>query len=173
MIIGLVMGNYGSPPKFYTWFKQLILFLLAWFIVKVIVVLALNFIPIFGIIGGWILEPIKNDPRAQIVFVMFVFPLTMNILQVILFNKAWLIDRVIKSDVPTTFDDDETGLLSNVEDSDVIGPLVVSNDANEFGPRTIPPRKPRESVNSLSGLVASHTSGPAYTPTGSFSGLPR
>lgn len=80
--VGLVMGQYGNPPQFYSWFKQLLLFLMAWSLVKFIVALSLYLIPIFGIIGGWILEPIKNDPRAQIVFVMFVFPLAMNILQV-------------------------------------------------------------------------------------------
>ena len=86
-ISGLQMGQYGTPPKFLSWFKQLILFLLAWSLVKIIVVLVLYFVPLFGIIGGWILEPIKDDPRAQIVFVMFIFPLTMNILQVINFNR--------------------------------------------------------------------------------------
>jgi hypothetical protein len=80
-ITGIKMGHYGSPPRFMPWFKQLILFLTAWFWVKIIVGFALFAVPIFSILGTWVLSPIADDKRAQIVFVMFLFPLCMNIIQ--------------------------------------------------------------------------------------------
>jgi hypothetical protein len=75
------MGHYGNPPRLWPWFKQLILFLIAWFFVKTIIAVALLLIPIFGMIAAWILSPLANDRRAQIVFVMFIFPLIMNVIQ--------------------------------------------------------------------------------------------
>jgi hypothetical protein len=75
------MGHYGNPTRLWPWFKQLILFLIGWFWVKTIIALGLLLIPIFGVIAEWILSPISGDRRTQIVFVMFVFPLIMNIIQ--------------------------------------------------------------------------------------------
>jgi hypothetical protein len=63
------------------WLKQLILFLIAWFFVKLVVVLAVLLIPIFTILANLILSPLQNDEKAQIIFVMFIFPLCMNIIQ--------------------------------------------------------------------------------------------
>jgi hypothetical protein len=75
------MGHYGNPPRLWPWIKQLTLFLIAWFFVKIIITVVLLLLPIFGIIAAWILSPISSDRRAQIVFVMFVFPLIMNVIQ--------------------------------------------------------------------------------------------
>ncbi|KAJ3311948.1 hypothetical protein HDV04_003557 [Boothiomyces sp. JEL0838] len=86
------MGHYGNPPRFTPWIKQLVLFLIAWFFVKLIVTISLVLVPIFGIIATWILSPLQ-DERYQVIFVMFIFPLIMNIVQ------AWLIDKVIKGKV--------------------------------------------------------------------------
>jgi hypothetical protein len=80
-ISDIKMGHYGNPTRLWPWFKQLILFLIAWFFVKIIIAIGLLQIPLFGIIAEWILSPISGDRRAQVVFVMFVFPLIMNIIQ--------------------------------------------------------------------------------------------
>ncbi|KAJ1343074.1 hypothetical protein BSLG_002100 [Batrachochytrium salamandrivorans] len=87
-------GVYGTPPRVFPWFKQLCIFITAWFFVKLLVVLALSVFPFFGTFGEWVLSPLAaiGDPRFQIVFVMLIFPLIMNIVQ------AWLIDMVIKGD---------------------------------------------------------------------------
>eukprot|EP00842_Homolaphlyctis_polyrhiza_P000008 jgi/Hompol1/1007/HPOL_001402-RA len=88
-------GYYGNPPRFMPWLKQFIVFMAAWFFVKLTVVLALDVFPIFGIFGEWILAPLAEtgNPRLQVLFVMLLFPLVMNIIQ------AWLIDTVIKGKV--------------------------------------------------------------------------
>lgn len=79
-LVDIQMGIYGQPPRFWPWFKQLILFLFAWFFVKVIVAVSILAIPVFGIIATWLLSPLQSD-RAQIVVVMFIFPLCMNVVQ--------------------------------------------------------------------------------------------
>ncbi|KAJ8324677.1 hypothetical protein BDV3_004904 [Batrachochytrium dendrobatidis] len=88
-------GEYGNPPRFMPWFKQLCLFITAWFFVKLLVVISLELFPFLGIFGKWVLSPLTaiGDPRFQIVVVMLIFPLIMNIVQ------AWLIDMVIKGDM--------------------------------------------------------------------------
>ncbi|KAJ3216158.1 hypothetical protein HDU67_009885 [Dinochytrium kinnereticum] len=85
-------GHYGTPPRLTAWFKQLLLFITAWFFVKLIVVIALETFPFFGHFAEWILGPIERtgNPRLQVLVVMLLFPLVMNIIQ------AWLIDMVIK-----------------------------------------------------------------------------
>jgi hypothetical protein len=96
-ITDIDMGHYGNPPRlsfvnarFYPWFKQLFFFLSAWVFVKIIVSITLIFVPIFGILATLILSPLTGYQHAEIIFVMFVFPLVMNICQ------AWLIDKVLK-----------------------------------------------------------------------------
>ncbi|KAI9090518.1 vacuolar membrane protein-domain-containing protein [Phlyctochytrium arcticum] len=85
-------GQYGDPPRFSAWFRQLILFLTAWFFVKVFVVLLLKVFPFLATMAAWVLDPLARDgdTKLQTVVVMFIFPLIMNVVQ------AWLIDMVIK-----------------------------------------------------------------------------
>ncbi|KAI8852657.1 vacuolar membrane protein-domain-containing protein [Chytridium lagenaria] len=73
-------GHYGNPPRISAWFRQLSLFITAWFFVKVTVVLALQHFHFLR----------TGNPRLQVLVVMLIFPLIMNIIQ------AWLIDMVIK-----------------------------------------------------------------------------
>ncbi|KAJ3089785.1 hypothetical protein HK102_005512 [Quaeritorhiza haematococci] len=86
-------GEYGNPPSLYSWFKQLLIFLTAWFFVKLSVVLSLEIFPFFVSFAEIILAPLTwtGDTRLQVVVVMLIFPLIMNICQ------AWLIDMVIKA----------------------------------------------------------------------------
>ncbi|KAI8801263.1 vacuolar membrane protein-domain-containing protein [Cladochytrium replicatum] len=85
-------GSYGNPPQFSAWFKQLCLFIAAWFWVKITVVLILQLFPFLAAVVEYMLGPLErgSDSRAQVVVVMLLFPLCMNVLQ------AWLIDAVIK-----------------------------------------------------------------------------
>ncbi|TPX62657.1 hypothetical protein PhCBS80983_g00320 [Powellomyces hirtus] len=114
-------GHYGTPPRLTAWLRQLLLFLTAWFFVKLFVVLLLHFIPFFATVAQWILDPLvsSHDTRLQVVVVMLIFPLIMNVIQ------AWLIDMVIKGKVPGTRrrsesfgDDGERDAL--VDDEDII-----------------------------------------------------
>ncbi|KAJ3035198.1 hypothetical protein HDV00_004267 [Rhizophlyctis rosea] len=85
-------GHYGHPPRLSAWARQLTLFIFAWFIVKLLVVLLLQLLPILATIATYILSPLERsgDTRLQVIVVMLIFPLIMNIIQ------AWLIDMVIK-----------------------------------------------------------------------------
>ncbi|KAJ3158370.1 hypothetical protein HDU86_002836 [Geranomyces michiganensis] len=85
-------GHYGNPPRFSAWARQLVLFLSAWTLVKLTVVILLRVFPFFAVVAGWILDPLvaSHDTRLQVVVVMLIFPLCMNVVQ------AWLIDMVIK-----------------------------------------------------------------------------
>ncbi|KAJ3223530.1 hypothetical protein HK099_001008 [Clydaea vesicula] len=85
-------GVYGNPPRIKAWLKQLGLFLLSWFCVKVVVVISLNVFPFLSKIAELLLSPLtqSGNTKLQVLFVMLIFPLIMNIIQ------AWLIDMVIK-----------------------------------------------------------------------------
>ncbi|KAL2911882.1 hypothetical protein HK105_208665 [Polyrhizophydium stewartii] len=94
-ITDMESGVYGNPPRFMPWLKQFTLFIIAWFFVKLLVVISLEVFPFFGQFGEWILSPLARtgDPRLQVLVVMLIFPLIMNIIQ------AWLIDMVIKGKI--------------------------------------------------------------------------
>ncbi len=88
-------GEYGDPPRFYPWFKQLIIFLWSWVWVKAIVAISILKIPILSDFATWLISPLEHNQKAQIVFVMFVFPLCMNLVQ------ALLTDIIIKGKLAT------------------------------------------------------------------------
>lgn len=89
-VLNLDSGIYGNPPSFYTWFKQLLVFLFSWVWVKLAVVFILVALPFFNSFALWVLSVFRGSVDAQIIFTMFVFPLFMNIVQAI------LTDRIIK-----------------------------------------------------------------------------
>jgi hypothetical protein len=120
-IIEIEMGFYGEPPKIYSWIKQLVLFLVSWVCVKATVIILLTFIPIFGVITEWIFSFFNGHTKMQVVFVMFIFPLIMNIVQ------AWLIDKVIKADVAYIALDDD---LTEEPFSTTENELVVEDDTS-------------------------------------------
>ncbi|KAJ3371953.1 hypothetical protein HDU91_004727 [Kappamyces sp. JEL0680] len=128
-VVEIESGIYGNPPRFYPWFKQLCLFLFSWFWVKAIIVLALLLFPFFTNIAAWLLSPLEQDERAQIVVVMFLFPLMMNIVQ------AWLTDRIIKGKRPVVhlIASDES-LLSDSSDEafhDALEELSISGTSRD------------------------------------------
>ncbi|RKO87175.1 Vaculolar membrane protein-domain-containing protein, partial [Blyttiomyces helicus] len=91
----ITSGQYGNPPRLTAWFKQFVLFLTAWFFVKLTVVILLDVFPFFAEFAKWLLAPLarSGDTRLQVIVVMLIFPLIMNICQ------AWLIDTIIRSSV--------------------------------------------------------------------------
>ena len=88
-------GYYGDPPRVSAWIRQGSLFLLSLILMKVYVISLLALFPFTYSFGGWILSPLEPKDQSgsrdlEIVFVMFVFPLIMNVIQ------AWSLDTIIK-----------------------------------------------------------------------------
>lgn len=82
-------GNYGKPPKFSSYLKQLTIFFLSVVMMKSILYLLL-YIPIFIMYADWILSFSDDFPNLQIVLVMLVFPTLLNCFQ------YYVIDSLIK-----------------------------------------------------------------------------
>lgn len=82
-------GNYGKPPKFSSYLKQLTIFFIAVLMMKGILYLLL-YIPIFIMYADWILSFSDDFPNLQIVLVMLVFPTILNCFQ------YYVIDSIIK-----------------------------------------------------------------------------
>ncbi|CAG8550864.1 6321_t:CDS:2 [Ambispora leptoticha] len=89
-IQGLRSGDYDMPPRRAWWLKQLAIFLVSLFTMKMIIVLVIQIAPFLFKFGAWAINWTESDPKLQIVFVMLIFPLIMNIVQ------FWLVDQVIK-----------------------------------------------------------------------------
>ena len=100
----VTFGDYGEPPKFVTFLKQLGLFLLLAIIMKVsvllllllflflfffmvllpdlqLIVIGLLMIPFFEMIAAYMLSPLKGKPSVELVVVMVITPLIMNTFQ--------------------------------------------------------------------------------------------
>ena len=100
----VTFGDYGDPPKFVTFLKQLGLFLLLAIIMKVsvllllllflflfffmvllpdlqLIVIGLLMIPFFEMIAAYMLSPLKGKPSVELVVVMVITPLIMNTFQ--------------------------------------------------------------------------------------------
>lgn len=76
----------GRPrPRLTFFFRQLSLYLLSLLIMKILVVLLLALFPFLFDVGRWILDLFGHAREAQVLFVMALFPLAMNTLQVRLF----------------------------------------------------------------------------------------
>jgi hypothetical protein len=86
----LKSGNYGSPPNARWWLKQLLLYFLGLFAMKLCVFLLFVALPWLGWVGDWALRWTEGREWVQITFVMLVFPLVMNAAQ------YWIIDSFIK-----------------------------------------------------------------------------
>ncbi len=93
-------GFYGNPPQLSIWIRQTILFITAWFFVKISVLILLAIFPFIVSFGEWILSPLEQsgDSKLQVIVVMLIFPLIMNIIQ------AWLIDMLIKGKQDFNYD---------------------------------------------------------------------
>lgn len=88
-ISGIESGNYGKPPKFTSYLKQLAIFFIAVLLMKGAIYLLL-YIPIFIMYADWVLSWSDGFPNLQIVLVMLVFPTMLNCFQ------YYVIDNIIK-----------------------------------------------------------------------------
>lgn len=91
-------GNYGDPPKAMWWFKQAILYFIGLLWMKISVFVIIQVFPIIVRVGDWALRWTEGNAALQIIFVMLLFPLTMNAIQ------YYIVDTFIKRKI--TVDDD-------------------------------------------------------------------
>ncbi|KAJ2747959.1 hypothetical protein GGI20_000046 [Coemansia sp. BCRC 34301] len=89
---GLESGHYGDPPSWKRWIKQASIFCASMVCMKLTVVLLITLLPLLVGLGDLILKPIQltHSPRFEIVFVMAIWPLSLNIFE------SWVIDQFIK-----------------------------------------------------------------------------
>ncbi|GAA96178.1 uncharacterized protein L969DRAFT_91634 [Mixia osmundae IAM 14324] len=83
-------GFYGEPPSMVVWGKQLLVYLTACAVMKILVVAFFLSVPRIYRLGDWLLSWLGDHPDFQVTFVMAVFPLIMNTLQ------AMIIDSFIR-----------------------------------------------------------------------------
>ncbi|KZP00224.1 hypothetical protein CALVIDRAFT_476304, partial [Calocera viscosa TUFC12733] len=88
-IPGLVSGEYGYPPKWSYFLRQLVVYLLALAFMKLIVLGLFALVPEVTRIGDWMLEWTASNWALQVILVMGIVPITMNVLQ------FWLIDSIV------------------------------------------------------------------------------
>jgi hypothetical protein len=74
-------GYYGNPPKLWAWFKQFCVFVCSWILVKVTVFIFLALFPYLGDLIARVFVIFNGNTKAQVAFVMFIFPLIMNVIQ--------------------------------------------------------------------------------------------
>ncbi|CAO3642033.1 unnamed protein product [Cunninghamella blakesleeana] len=117
---GFQSGVYGTPPlkkQLKRWLKQLLVYISALLIMKLVVVTFFHLCPWIENFGEWILGWTKGNYKLQVLFVMLIFPLIMNIAQ------FWIIDTIVKHNVnktPIYLDDalDEDILIPIYDDID-------------------------------------------------------
>ncbi|PWN35390.1 uncharacterized protein FA14DRAFT_115574, partial [Meira miltonrushii] len=100
---GFVSGQYSSTPSVIGrrrragprrimtfFFRQLAMYLLSLLLMKIMVLILFGIFPFLFDIGRWVLNLFGDHKKAQVFFVMALFPLAMNTLQ------FWLIDSVLR-----------------------------------------------------------------------------
>ena len=86
-------GEYGDPPRLSIWMQQLTLYALLLFSAKAVCLWVLNRHKDFFVgLAGWILTPVIDHRRVELVAVMMIFPLFTSTFQ------YWVIDQLIKAD---------------------------------------------------------------------------
>lgn len=82
-------GFYGTPPRFIPWLKQTMVYTVCLIIMKLCVLAVIITVsPLHD--ASTLLLSLIAARRSQVLFVMFIFPLFMSIIQ------YWLIDHIIK-----------------------------------------------------------------------------
>ncbi|KAI7829205.1 vacuolar membrane protein-domain-containing protein [Kickxella alabastrina] len=91
-ITGLESGHYGDPPNWRRWIKQASIFCASMISMKLTVILLITLMPFLVAIGDGILKPVQmlHSPHFEIIFVMAIWPLTLNIFE------SWVLDQFIK-----------------------------------------------------------------------------
>lgn len=72
------------------WSRQVMLYVAALVVMKLVVLGLLGVIPIFVWFGDWLLDLFGTHRASQVVFVMALFPLAMNMLQ------FWIVDSMLQ-----------------------------------------------------------------------------
>lgn len=83
-------GNYGQPPKGGWWLKQSLIFFLGLIGIKLFVFFLFAALPWLAWVGDWALRWTEGSESLQVAFVMFIFPLAMNM------SQYYIIDAFIK-----------------------------------------------------------------------------
>ena len=83
-------GHYGQPPQAGWWVKQSFIYFLGLLLMKLFVFFLFAALPWLPWVGDWALRWTEGNESLQIAFVMFIFPLAMNMIQ------YYVIDMFIK-----------------------------------------------------------------------------
>lgn len=97
---GFVSGNYGGgnvQQRWSNWGRQLLVYLFAISVMKLVVVLLVNHVSFITFFGVWLLDLFGTNRAMQVIFAMAVFPLAMNTLQ------FWLIDSMLRYTPHSTY----------------------------------------------------------------------
>lgn len=78
---GLESGEYGNPPRWGNYMKQLVVYLVALGLMKVAIYATMVVFPVLVTIAIWLLSRLDKYPSVQEGFVLLVFPLIMNVFQ--------------------------------------------------------------------------------------------
>lgn len=92
---GVKSGVYGTPPKWSWWAKQSLIYTIGLSIMKISVFAILRVIPQLGELGTLLLKWSETREKARIFFVLFFFPLVMNIIQYIIIDNIVMSHTVI------------------------------------------------------------------------------
>lgn len=125
-----ISNKVSQRPKLTYWSRQLLIYLIALLLMKLLVLLIFWIFPFLFTIGKWLLGLFGKHKRAQVVFAMAIFPLIMNVLQ------FWLIDTLLRHNPNTSSYsklisddiDERDGLINNRE-----GENGDDNQARESG----------------------------------------
>ncbi|KAJ2493817.1 hypothetical protein IWW37_000203 [Coemansia sp. RSA 2050] len=132
---GLESGHYGDPPSWKRWIKQASIFCASMISMKLTVVLLITLFPVLVGLGDLILKPIlmTHSPRFEIVFVMAIWPLSLNIFE------SWILDQFIKTkrgsgSFPT---DGHIPLATTDADSFYLNNVLYPSSSSSSGGRTL------------------------------------
>lgn len=87
----ILSGEYGDPPRTRAFVKQLVLYLVAQTLAKIILAVVLYTVPFLDDFGAFLISWTAFDARVEIVFVMLLFPTVMNSIQ------YYVVDSIIQS----------------------------------------------------------------------------
>jgi len=120
---GIRTGDYGTPPSMRSWIKQTIIFILSLIGMKLCVYDIFRLCPWLFDFGKWVLRWTRDNYKAQVVFVMLIFPLCMNAFQI------WVIDTIVKNKLfkreAGTEADERTRLLGESTGSESASPPAI------------------------------------------------
>ncbi|KAF7726869.1 hypothetical protein EC973_008376 [Apophysomyces ossiformis] len=119
-------GYYGPPPlrrRLGPWAWQTLIFIAAESLMKLCVYGMFRTMPFLFALGEWVLRWTKDNYRYQVIFVMLIFPLTMNMFQ------FWIVDTIVKlnpAKAKAEFgsDEEQQQQPSRVADNDETTPLL-------------------------------------------------